>query len=224
FPLMAESSGDKKRQQATLRQGFRLVLLLLVPVCAVLFSTAHETYGLVFASTARRALEAGDPLSVVSGPLQVMSIGYLFYGLLIVASMLITAQGRPGTTLLIMSATLGLCRFTTTWLVVDHGPMGAAAGSAAGWAVGLAAAVTVLVRSHGAIVSGASVLRIFAAGAAICVVAQLVPGSGLMLLPRDALLGLVYVVVILLLREVDMAELKGLLSSVRGEKSVKTSS
>ncbi len=218
FPLMAENSGDKPRQLATMRHGFRLVLLLLVPVCAVLFSTAHETYGLVFASTARRAVEAGDPLSVVSGPLQVLSIGYLIYGLLIVASMLITAQGRAGTTLLIMGGTLGLCRVLTTWLVVDHGPVGAAAGNAMGWAVGLAAAGAVLVRSHGAIVSGASVVRIVLAGVAVWAVAQLVPGSGLMLLPRDALLGLTYGAAILLLREVDLAELKGLAQAVKGRR------
>jgi O-antigen/teichoic acid export membrane protein len=219
FPLMAENSGNKQKQLATLRQGFRLVLLLLVPVCAVLHSTAHETYGLVFGSTARRALELGDPLSVVSGPLEVLSIGYLSFGLLIVASMLITAQGRAGTSLLIMSATLGLCRLLTTWLVVEHGPVGAAVGSAIGWSVGLVAACAVLVRSHGAIVSGLSVLRIGLAGVAIWGVAQLVPGSGLMLLPRDASLGLVYAATIFLLREVDLAELKDLARAIRGRRA-----
>lgn len=218
FPLVAESA-SREKQRETLRQGFRLVLLLLVPVCAVLMSTAHETFGLVFASTARRAIEVGDPLSVVSGPLQVMAVGYLVYGLLIVATMLLTAQGRAGTTLLIMGGTLVLCRLLTTRWVVDHGPMGASAGSAVAWTVGLAAAMGVLVRSHGAILSGLSLVRILLAGAAVVGVASVVPGEGLMLLPRDALLGVTYLAAVMLLGELRPSELTGLLGALRGRKA-----
>lgn len=218
FPLMADGSADKQRQLATLRQGFRLVLLLLVPVCAILFSTADETYALVFASTARRAVQAGDPLSLVSGPLQVLSIGYLIFGLLSMATMLITAQGRAGTTLWIIATTLGLCHLATRALVVEFGPVGAAWGSAGSWTIGLVAALAVLARSHGAIVSGRSVLRILLAGGVVCVVAELVPGSGWMLLPRDALLGLVYVAAIVALRESTPAEWRGLVLAARGRR------
>ncbi|RKY18996.1 MAG: hypothetical protein DRQ55_11845 [Planctomycetota bacterium] len=216
FPLVAASAQDPARQRATLRQGFRLVLLLMAPVCVVLGSTAHETYALVFHGNAARALtEFGDPLSVVSGPLQVLAPGYFVYGLLIVATMLITAQGRAGTSLLIMSLTLVLGLVFTRSLVESHGPVGAAAGSAAAWTLGLVAASIVLARRFGAFVPGASVVRIALACGALWLVSIALPGEGLMLLAKDSLLGLVYLAVILLTREVTPAEIREIMLAAR---------
>ena len=216
FPLVAGGAGDRVRQRATLRQGFRLVLLLLAPVCVVLSTTAHETYALVFAGNAMRAVsDFGDPLAVVSGPLEVLAVGYFIFGLLVVATMLITAQGRAGTSLLIMSATLALGLVFTRALVVEHGPVGAAAGSALAWTLGLAAAALVLARSFGAFVPGASLVRIALASGAVWLASLVIPGEGVALLAKDALLAVVYGVAILLMREVTLGEIREILLAAR---------
>lgn len=216
FPLVARPDADGARRR-TLRQGFRLVLLLLAPVAAILAANPHETYALVFGSKARLAAEVfGDGPELVSGPLAVLAWGYLVNGLLVVAGLLLTAEGRPGVSLLVMGGTLGLCRWLTLSLAASHGPMGAATGSLLAWSVGLAAALCVLALRHGAVWSPATLGRIGLATITIFGLGRGLHASGLGLLLEDGLLALTYLALLLLLREVSVGELRGLVSALRG--------
>lgn len=210
FPLVAERSGrgDGAGQAAVLREGFRLVLLLLVPVAAGLSATAAPTYALVFPTQVRDALEVhGDDLALVSGPLAVMAWSYLVYGLLIVSTMLLTAEGRAGTALAVTGTTLVLAHLATTAGVQRFGPAGAAAGAGLAWTLGLVGAQLALARRHGNVLPLASVLRLGAAGALVWWLARLVPGEGPTLLARDAVAAVAYLAAVLLSGERRPAEL-----------------
>jgi O-antigen/teichoic acid export membrane protein len=110
FPYIASDSTDADRARArrVIRQGMRTLLLLIVPCTAVLASTAQESLALVFPSITRTAVELGDPVGILSGPLTVLAVGYVLFALLLTTSILITAAGRPGISASITGAALVL--------------------------------------------------------------------------------------------------------------------
>lgn len=215
FPLVAEERGGAARRLA-LRQGFRVLLLLLVPVSALLLSTAHETYGLVFAGNARQAREVfGDGLDLVSAPLLLLAPAYLLNGLLVAASLLLNAEGRAVASLAIMGGSVALARILTLTWTAEHGPRGAAAGLLVASAAGLIAALVVLSRRHGAVVPALTLLRVAAVGGLVWTLGRALPGEGLALLAKDAALLAAALAGLLLTRELRAAELRALWAALR---------
>jgi len=219
FPLMAESStASAERRADVVRQGMRVVLLLLVPIAAILASNADETYRLVFPGPSATADRLGDPASVVSAPLAILAVGYTVYGLLILATMILTAGGRPGLSLLLLSGTLAVAWPLTERLASSHGPAGAAAGLSIAWGAGLLGAVVVLVRRYGTFVAPARLVRIVACGLLVWAAGRALPTSGLLLLAEDAGLALLFLGLVLATREVAPAELGRVVSAVLGRR------
>jgi O-antigen/teichoic acid export membrane protein len=216
FPLIAKNarSTDATEGARVLRLGMRAMLLLLVPATVILAASAHESLLLVFPSIARTMTETGDTATVVSQPFEILVIAYVLYTFLLTASTLITADGRPGTALAIVLATLVLARLFTWQGALQLGPQGAALGSGAAWLAGSAAAAAVLLRRYGTIVSLASAGRIVFCGAVLWLAAQAWPAAGLTLLVKDALLGVLFITLVIAVREVSIAELKGLLGAI----------
>jgi hypothetical protein len=190
-----------------LNLGMRTMLLLLVPSTVILAANAHESLLLVFPSIATTMAATGDSAAVVSRPFELLVIGYVFYSFLLTATTLITADGRPGTALAIVVATLALARLLTWQGALLFGPAGAAVGIGAAWLVGGAVAAAVLLRRYGTIVSGVSLLRISLCGAVLWIASEAWPAAGLMLLVKDGALAMLFVGLVIALREVSMAEI-----------------
>lgn len=221
FPLVARQSSqlDGRARAHTVRQGFRAVLLLLVPVSAVLGSNAQDTIMLLFPGFASSMERFGDSPAVVGGPLVVMALGYLLFGLLMVATMLLTAAGQPGRSLALMALVLAVGRPLGVALVQAWGPVGASVGSAVAFAVGLVPAVLLLLRAHGAFLAPMSALRIVLAGALTWAAGAALPGAGLMLLVEDLLLMVLFFGLLLACRELRLSELSGIVAAVRGRRT-----
>jgi stage V sporulation protein B len=215
FPLVA-GAHDVAERRRVLRSGFRVLLLLLLPVAALLSSTSDASYALLFASKVRLAAEQfGDPLSVVSEPLAVLAPAYVANGLLVASAMLLVASGRAFAALLVMAVTLTVTRLATLELVASQGPLGAALGTGLGSVVGLVLALGLLAWGTGAIVPLLSLARIGAAAAVVWCLGRVLPGEGLLLLAKDGALVLAGTAVLLLTRELTFAELKDLRASLR---------
>jgi O-antigen/teichoic acid export membrane protein len=215
FPLIAKNARttDRAAGARVLQQGMRTMLLLIVPASVILAASAEESLLLVFPSIERTMLETGDTAAVVSRPFELLVIGYVFYSFLLTATTLITAYGRPGTALAIVVATLGLARLLTWQGALELGPAGAAIGISVAWAAGSAAAAVVLLRRYGAIVELGSLARITICGALLWLAASAWPAEGLMLLVKDAALGVLFVLLAVGVREVSPAELQRLLGA-----------
>lgn len=216
FPLIAKNarSTDASDGARVLRLGMRTMLLLLVPATVILAASAHESLLLVFPSITDSMAATGDTAAVVSQPFETLVIAYVLYTFLLTASTLITADGRPGTALMIVLATLVLARLFTWQGALNFGPQGAAFGIGCAWLAGSIAAATVLLRRYGTIVSLASAARIALCGAVVWLAASAWPAAGLELLVKDAALGVLFVALVIAVREVSGAELKGLLRAM----------
>jgi O-antigen/teichoic acid export membrane protein len=218
FPYIASETtqADRARARRVVRQGMRTLLLLIVPCTAILASTARESLGLVFPSIARTAVELGDPAGILSGPLIVLALGYLLFALLQTATILITADGRPGLSATIAGAALVLAWFSTRALTPSWGLVGAAAGVAVAWAAGLAASGTVIVSRFGGFVSLRSATRIVLCGAAVYGLSLAFPVEGALLLAKDAALMLAFVALALVVRETSVEEIRSVVRQVLG--------
>jgi O-antigen/teichoic acid export membrane protein len=221
FPLIAKQAGtaDRAAGARVLKLGMRTMLLLLVPATVILASTAEESMLLVFPSIARTMAETGDTSAVVAWPFQLLVLGYVLYSFLLMATTLITADGRPGAALVIVAATLVLARLFTWQGALAFGPAGAAIGISAAWLVGCVASAGLLLRRYGTIVPAASAVRIAICGALVWIAAAAVPAEGPMLLVKDAALVLLFVAAALATRELSVAELRRLVGAALPRRS-----
>lgn len=212
FPYIAKEAKevDTVKGARIIRAGMRVVLLLLTPCCAILMSTAHPTLMLLFPSLGRSMQTAGDSIAVVSDPLFWLAFGYAIYSLLIISTMLITAAGKPGRSLLIMVISLVSGWFLTRYFVQSMGSPGAAIGLMLAWILGLVMAVYSLIERYGTFISILSLARICGCGIVVYFLSMQFPVSGIKLIVKDvALFGAFYGLVFLSM-ELKFNEIKQL--------------
>jgi O-antigen/teichoic acid export membrane protein len=204
FSYVAAGDRDVAR---VVRLGLRALLLVIAPAAVLLASNAHETLLLVFPSLGRTLATTGDPASAFSGPLAALALGYVPFSLLLTSTTLLNAGGRPGLAGAIAGLTLVLAGIGVRIATPEYGPLGAAIGASMAWTLGLVASGLALRRRTGAFVSLASVLRIAICAGATWLASSQIQTSGLWLLVEDGVLALLYLALLLLLREVDRDEL-----------------
>jgi O-antigen/teichoic acid export membrane protein len=215
FPLIAKqaATADRAAGARVLKLGMRTMLLLLVPATVILASTAEESLLLVFPSIARTMAETGDTAAVVALPFQLLVLGYMLYSFLLTATTLITADGRPGVSLVIVAATLVLARLFTWQGALAFGPAGAAVGISAAWLLGGIASAVLLLRRYGTLVPASSAVRIAFCGALVWVASAAVHVEGPMLLVKDAALVSLFVLAAVATREISGVELRSLVGA-----------
>jgi O-antigen/teichoic acid export membrane protein len=213
FPYLMFSyvaAGDRDVAHVV-RLGLRALLLVIVPATVLLASNAHETLLLVFPSLGRTLAATGDPASAFSGPLVALALGYVPFSLLLTSTTLLTASGRPGLAGTIAGLTLVLAGVAVRIATPSYGPSGAAIAVSLAWTLGLLASGLALRKRTGGFVPPASVLRIAICAGLTWLASAMIQTSGLWLLVEDAFLALLYLGLLLLLREVSRDELAGAL-------------
>jgi O-antigen/teichoic acid export membrane protein len=193
----AIAAHDQAQTRRYLRQVIRLLALAILPILALVTGTAESLVTLLFSAAYRPAA----PI------LTVLIFSYAAYSVYITLVTALLAENRPGRALAIPLTLLPLA-VSAIWLGVTRaGVLGAAFASL--FSVSTAAiVVTVYVFRHfRPTVDVVSLGRIAVAAAAVWGVARLWAPSGLMLIAGYALLGGLYLALLLALGEMRIQDL-----------------
>ncbi len=212
FPLISKATfeADAERTRRYISTTNRYVLLFLLGL-VVTFAT--EAQGIMSLPFFPQVYATG------ADTFAVLSVGYLFFALVVVNASIFTSSGRPTTSALLFAGMLVLSAGLNALLIPDYGGLGAAVASSTAMAVGFVTAGVISYRRFGTFVAPLSVLR---GGAAATVVAlfalTLAPeGTGTVwVLLRLAGKFVLYFAVLVALRELTRKDLGQVLALRRG--------
>jgi O-antigen/teichoic acid export membrane protein len=205
----AIAARDRTRTRRYLEQTIRLLALVLLPVLALVTATAQPLIVFVFSA----AYRAAAPI------LEVLIFSYAAYTVYITLVTALLAESRPGRAMAIPMALLPVA-LGAIWLGVSRlGALGAAFASLLSVASAALVVIVYVGRRFGPKVDLVSTGRIALAAAAVWCLARLWTPSGLMLILGYALLGGLYLALLLAFGEVHREDLAlvGSWLSVRGK-------
>ena len=213
FPLVTRSTFDQDREttgryiSSTMRYS-----LVLAGAIAVVFTALPAQ---VIAVPFRPEYQVG------SSALAVLAPGYGAFALFVVATTILNAAGRPGLATIVTAVMLAL-EGGACWILIDAARtpeeqlLAAAVGAAAAMVVGCLIASIALRRALGAAIPLMSLLRVgLAFGGAAAVGRMLPQGSRFLTLAECALVGVVYVVILVITAELGRKDVSQALQVVR---------
>jgi stage V sporulation protein B len=208
FPNISEVTAAGKSAEAarTIGKALRAGLFLSLPLACLISALAPGLIRLVY----------GENFVGGAHALSLLIFGQIFLSFLIVLSTIITAGGYPWISFSLVAATAALSAVANYFLVPGHGIMGAAGATTLAGAIGMAAAALVVQARFGALLRPLSVLRIVLASALLYAAGRLLSPSGWIVLPAAAGLFILYLLLLVLLREIDGDDRKMVLSLLRG--------
>jgi stage V sporulation protein B len=207
FPLVSQATfaNDRSRTQGYISNTLRYTLIIMALLATLLSANAGEVLGVYYPAD----YQAGG------AALAVVAYGMLFFGLLYVITTVISAGGRPNISLLIGAATLVISVGLNAMLIPAYGLTGAAAGTTVSMFSGVVMGGGYLLAKYGALMPRLSLLRIAACAGLIYFASLLfTPASKLLIIAKLILLSLVYVIALVVSREVgrdDVAAIKRVL-------------
>lgn len=188
---------DHAQTRRYLQQILRLLALVLFPVLALVTATAEPLVTFVFSAAYRSA----TPI------LTVLIMTYAAYTVYITLVMTLLAENKPGRALAIPVVLLPVA-MGLIWLGVNRfGVMGAAYASLLSVAIAAAVVVGYAFHRFQPAVSVRSMGRIALAAGIVWAVAWFWAPSGLVLIPGYALLCALYLLLLLILREIKLQDL-----------------
>jgi O-antigen/teichoic acid export membrane protein len=188
---------DDAQTRRYLQQILHLLALVLFPVLALVMTTAEPLVTFVFSAAYRSAA----PI------LRVLIVTYSAYTVYITLVMILLAENKPGRALAIPVVLLPVA-IGLVWLGVNRlGTLGAAYASLLSVTSAAAVVVGYAFRRFKPAVSVRSMGRIALAAVAVGAVAWFWAPSGLVLIPSYVLLGTLYLLLLLILREIKLQDL-----------------
>jgi stage V sporulation protein B len=205
FPLISATSfaQDRETTRRYVRTAFRYGALIAVAVCAVVAASARDVLNLIFP----RGYDEGTLALVV-----LVSA----YGLLALHSIvctLLNAAGHPVASFVATAAAVAIAVVVTLLGLPRLGLVGAALGTLVGSGLGLGLALWLLWRRLGATQAWLSLLRVIGAGVAVAALGLALPPRGLLLvLPFCVATGLLFIGLLVALRELGRDDLRAALA------------
>ena len=199
FPYIARSTAMASSAETAqyIRRALRLGTALIVGPTIVLALISAQAVSLVF----------GSRYAVAAPVLEVLVCGYVAFSLLTMSATIINGSGRPVVSLAITGAMV-IAQFVLGRLLIPAaGIWGAAAASSAAYLIGLAAAIVYLTMKFGLILPWVSFARIAVAALVVAAVSR-IPLGGVRIIVAAPVLGAVYLLTLVLLREWNVGELK----------------
>jgi O-antigen/teichoic acid export membrane protein len=197
---------DRAQAVATVERGLRFMAVTLVPGCALIAIEAREILALLFS----RNYEAGAPFLVLLAFAQ-----GLFYTAFMSFSYLLIATGGQRASAILAVLMLAVATLTSVAGVVFLGAIGAALGALVANAIAATIATVLVFRALRPRIDLVMLIRLVAATALVCIAAAAVHTQGLLLIAELAVLAGILLMLLLLLRVVDTAELEPYLRRVR---------
>ena len=199
FPRVSQAlaEGRNALARSISTESMRVLLILFVLICSLAASSASQITSLLF--SARYAC-AGPPLAL-------LTIAISCDAGLRLMQVLIAAANRPGARMVLAVSLVPLAVGLHLVLIPRFGLMGAASVTLATLAVGLVVGTVLVYRFVGAAPPFASALRCVSAGVAVYILGRYWHVAGWWLLGKLFLLGILYVVLLLVLRELRSKDL-----------------
>lgn len=202
FPRVsgAFAEGNRELAREVGRKAIRLLIVVFIPFCCLMGSSADEIVGLLFPAKFGGA----------GGPVVLLSIAMSCLGVTLLLCSLVAAANRPGARLALVAVLLPLGYLLICKLIPVWGLSGAAAASLVTTAVGVTLASLFVGRSLGILPPGLTILRCALAGAAVYLLGRIWPTEGLMVMVKCVAVGVFYVAGLVLLRELRKEDLTSL--------------
>jgi O-antigen/teichoic acid export membrane protein len=195
----ALAGGRPQDAVAVVENALRFMALTLIPGCALIALEARGILALLFSS----AYGAGAPLL----SLLIFAQG-LFYTLFMAFSSVLIATGRQHASAVLAVVMVGVAVVTSATGVWLLGAPGAALGALAATSVAAAISTLLVFRTLRPRFDLVALCKLLLATALICLVATAVPSDGLLLLAELAALAVLFLVLVLVLRVIALAELE----------------
>ena len=202
------SSAGSRSGTGYITQSVRLLFLFLLPTVLIVIATADDLVSLLFTNVYLPA----------STPLRVLMVGLLFSSLLHLLGTAMIAEGKTRLPLSINLVQLPVAVVLYVFLVPSHGMLGAAVASAATAILGCGLGLYVVARQHGWVLPLGSLLRASAASLILYTLASYYSGSDFGLIALYLLLGPVYLILLILMREItgeDRAQLRAMIAPLK---------
>lgn len=159
FPLVSQSTfaDDRARTRGYISNTLRYTLMVMALTATLFSSCASGVLRIIY----RETYQAGSPA------LKIVAFGMLFFGLLYVATTIISASGQPKESLVLGVITLILSTALNALLIPSHGLIGAATATTVSMLAGTILACAYLWRRFRALMSFTSAVRIAGCAGAI---------------------------------------------------------
>jgi len=209
FPMISRATfvSDREAASSYVRTTLRYSALVLVLLAALLSADAGPALRFFYPAEYAEA----------AGALRLLAPGVLLFALMVIACTILSGSGRPVTSLLI--TLLGLCVSAGFNLLLTprFGLPGAAAATGLAALAALVASGILLWRHFKAFLPALSLVRLLAAGGAVWLLASALPVEGRPLVAAKWTgLGVVYLVLLALLREISRDDLSRVIGSLSG--------
>ena len=184
--------GGKQKAAQTIRKSLRAGLLLVLPVSCLIGGASSNLIEWVFPTING----GGDAL-------RVLIFGQTLLSFLFILTTILTAAGRPWLSFSLVGVTLGIDVILNYLLIPAYGITGAAAATTISSAVGAIAAAGAVRRNFRALVVPSSAVKITIASAIVFWLTLLINPARWMIPPVFLLLWAIYILLLLVFREID---------------------
>lgn len=203
---LALAQGNTQLAAGVTKEAFRILIIVFVPLCVLVGESASEVVNFLFSD---RYSSAGPPLIILMTALSVYALFQLLLSLTVAAD-------RPG---LRTAFALGLVPvgLSLNFLLIPvYGINGAAAATLLTMLIGVLAALPMVLKYTGAGIPFKSIIKCGVSGLLVYAAASLWTAQGWFLIPKFAVMGISYIVLLIIMGELGKKELQSVVDAVPG--------
>jgi O-antigen/teichoic acid export membrane protein len=199
MPVLSKSisEGHIEITEKYVIQSLRLLLIIVLPISLIIMATSEKCIALLY----------GDSYIRASEPLNILLLGAIFLSIKVVMFSVIVADGKPRYIIYIGILSLVIDMILLITLTNKMGLMGAATASAVTHFLGFVISFRYVARKFMIHKAWISLVRIIAASVVIYMIALIYSPSGIVLVLYYGLLLLGYVIILMVLREINLLDL-----------------
>jgi stage V sporulation protein B len=201
FPLVSQATfaNDRKLTQVYIANTLRYTLMIMALLATLFSANAASVLHVIYP----------DAYQASSGALGWVAFGMLAFGLIYVLTTIISASGRPTISLIIGVVTLAASAALNALLIPRLGLIGAGLATTLAMFIGAGVGIGYLLTRFGALIPLRSLARIAGCSAIIYALSlAYTPASKVVIVVKLAVLCLLYVIVLIVSREVGRDELR----------------
>ena len=209
FPRVSQALTQNRCDLAAdvTKQSFRILFIVLVPLCVLVGESATEIINFLFSD---RYSSAGSPLIILMAALSV----YAFFQLLM---SLTSAADRPGLRMAFSLVLVPIGLVLNFLLIPIHGIIGAAQATLITMSIGVLVTFRFVLRCTGAKIPGWTVFRCAISGMLVYGAASLWSAYDWMLIPKLAIMGMIYIAVLFIIGELGKKEIQSVAGAIPGQ-------
>ncbi len=199
FPIISRTTFSQKNEETRyyINNGLRYNLAIMTLIVVLISSSSKEIILLIYS---KEYLPAWTSLSL-------LSVGMLFYSLLITSSTIISSSGKPKVSLIIIVLVL-ILDFTFNYILIPkYELIGASISTSLASLTGLFIAAAYILNKFKAFIAFKSLIRITASGLLIYFIAKNIHATGFKLLIEMGLLSVLYFLLLLVSREISKKDI-----------------